>query len=71
VKSLAEKIRQKTGLKEDGVRLIEQALGGIESNRPPLLAFNKLETPSERSEHFGLMKPLERSLYGFSQSNCP
>jgi uncharacterized protein (TIGR02391 family) len=65
VKNLAEKIRQKTGLKEDGVRLIEQALGGIESNRPPLLAFNKLETCSERSEHLGLMNLLKGLFMAF------
>jgi len=65
VKSLADKIRQKTGLKEDGVKLIEQALGGIESHRLPLLAFNKLETQSERSEHLGLMNLLKGLFMAF------
>jgi len=65
VKSLADKIRQKTGLKEDGVKLIEQALGGIESHKLPLLAFNKLETQSERSEHLGLMNLLKGLFMAF------
>ena len=51
-KSVAEKIRQKTGLTSDGAELVDQAFG-LKSG--PKLAFNTLQTESEQSEHTGLM----------------
>jgi uncharacterized protein (TIGR02391 family) len=51
-KSVADKIRQKTGLSGDGAELVDQAFG---MKLGPKLAFNKLETESEQSEHTGLM----------------
>ena len=60
-KSVAEKIRQKTGLTSDGSQLVEDAFAlrsGI-----PLLAFNSLRTESEQSEHKGLMS-LMKGMFG-------
>jgi uncharacterized protein (TIGR02391 family) len=42
VKSLAEKLRERTGLVDDGGTLIDRALGGS----PPMLAINTLKTES-------------------------
>ncbi|HEY9685408.1 MAG TPA: TIGR02391 family protein [Coleofasciculaceae cyanobacterium] len=57
-KSVAEKIRSKTGLTSDGSILVDEALGlgkvGI-----PRLAFNKLTTETEQSEHKGIMNLLK------------
>jgi uncharacterized protein (TIGR02391 family) len=52
-KSVAEKIRSKTGLSSDGSQLVDEAFGL--SAGLPRLAFNTLQTPTERSEHVGLM----------------
>lgn len=54
-KSVADKIREKSGLTSDGNRLVDEAFGGD----PPLLAFNTLQTETERSEHKGLMNLLK------------
>jgi uncharacterized protein (TIGR02391 family) len=58
-KSVADKIRQKSGLTEDGAELVDRAFGG----NTPILAFNTLQTPTERSEHTGLMN-LIKGLFG-------
>jgi len=58
-KSVADKIREKTGLTSDGAKLVDEAFGGKE----PLLAFNTLQTETERSEHTGLMN-LMKGLFG-------
>lgn len=57
-KSVAEKIRAKTGLTEDGAELVDLAFALGKSNMP-LLAFNTLQTETERSEHTGLMNLLK------------
>lgn len=60
-KSVAEKLREKTGLVSDGAPLVDEALGlgkGL-----PRLAFNSLTTDSERSEHTGLMN-LMKGVFG-------
>jgi uncharacterized protein (TIGR02391 family) len=59
-KSVAEKIRQKTNLTGDGADLVDQAFG---LKNGPMLAINKLETDSERSEHTGFMN-LVKGLFG-------
>ena len=41
-KSIAQKLRERTGLALDGARLVEEALG-IENGRTPLLAWNTLD----------------------------
>jgi uncharacterized protein (TIGR02391 family) len=61
-KSVAEKLRQKTGLVSDGAALVDGALG-IGQAGHPRLAFNSLRTDSERSEHTGLMN-LIKGLFG-------
>lgn len=48
-KSVADKIRQRTGLSDDGGVLVDRALGG----EIPLLAINSLKTDSEKSEQKG------------------
>ncbi len=60
-KSVAEKLRAKTGLTGDGAPLVDDTLGA--SNGLPRLAFNTLRTDSERSEHTGLASLL-RGMFG-------
>lgn len=48
-KSIAAKLRDKTGLTEDGGLLVDRALGGDR----PMLAINSLSTESEKSEQKG------------------
>ena len=47
-KSVADRIRELTGLKADGAALVDEATS-LKSGQP-ILAFNDLETESERSE---------------------
>ncbi len=61
-KSVADKIREKSGLTSDGSRLVDGAFGRGRSGTP-LLAFNSLQTETERSEHTGLMN-LMKGLFG-------
>jgi uncharacterized protein (TIGR02391 family) len=61
-KSVAEKIRQKSGLTSDGARAVDEAFG-LGLTGVPLLAFNTLQTETERSEHAGLMNLL-KGLFG-------
>jgi uncharacterized protein (TIGR02391 family) len=53
VKSVAEKIREKTGLPGDGEDLIGPALA-LGKTGVPMLAFNSLRTDTEQSEQKGL-----------------
>lgn len=48
-KSLGQKLRDRTGLSDDGATLVERALSGDK----PMLAINTLSTESERSEQRG------------------
>lgn len=61
-KSVAEKIRQLSGLTSDGAALVDEAFGTGKALHPRL-AFNSLTTESERSEHTGLMN-LMKGLFG-------
>jgi len=56
-KSIASKIRQKTDLTSDGSELVDEAFSF--KNKLPLLALNKLETESEKSEQKGFMNLLK------------
>lgn len=58
-KSIANKIREKSGLISDGSRLVEDAFGG----HNPLLGFNTLRTETEQSEQSGLMN-LIKGIFG-------
>lgn len=51
-KSVADKIRQKSGLFLDGSELVD-ACFGLGKEKRPLMAFNTLRTLSEESEHKG------------------
>jgi uncharacterized protein (TIGR02391 family) len=61
-KSVADKIRAKTGLTEDGAPLVDVAFG-MGRAAMPYLAFNSLRTESEQSEHSGLMN-LMKGMFG-------
>lgn len=61
-KSVAQKLRDKAGLLADGNVLAEEALASGK-NGHPRLAFNSLQTESERSEQAGLMN-LIKGLFG-------
>jgi uncharacterized protein (TIGR02391 family) len=52
-KSVADKIRARSGYRSDGARLVDDAFGL--SSGVPALALNKLSSETERSEHVGLM----------------
>lgn len=54
-KSIAEKIRNRTGLGSDGPELVDAAFGGSQ----PLLGLNSLRTETERSEQRGLVNLLK------------
>jgi len=58
-KSIAEKIRQRTGLTDDGSALVDRAFAGD----PPVLAINPLTTESHRSEQKGFAN-LVRGTFG-------
>ena len=59
VKSVADKIRSRTGLLEDGGSLVDRALSGS----PPMLAINSLIGESEQSEQKGFAN-LVRGTFG-------
>lgn len=61
-KSVAEKIRTKTGLTGDGSELVDHAFG-LGKVGMPFLAFNTLQTDAEISEHTGLMN-LMKGVFG-------
>lgn len=60
-KSVADKIRTRTGLTTDGAALVDDACGI--SSGMPALAFNMLQTETEKSEHKGLAT-LTRGMFG-------
>lgn len=59
VKSVADKVRSRTGLTDDGVALVDRAFSGD----PPMLAINPLKTESEKSEQKGFANLL-RGTFG-------
>jgi uncharacterized protein (TIGR02391 family) len=59
VKSVADKLRARTGLTDDGGPLVDRALTGD----PPMLAINPLKTESEKSEQKGFANLL-RGTFG-------
>jgi uncharacterized protein (TIGR02391 family) len=61
-KSVAQKIRDKSGLSADGSELVDAAFG-IGKKLYPVLAFNSLSNDSEKSEHNGLMN-LMKGFFG-------
>lgn len=71
-KSLAERLRQMTGLVADGHSLVDQAMGNS-NGRMPLLALNTLRTDTERSIHTGVVNMLKGvfSLYRNPTAHTP
>jgi uncharacterized protein (TIGR02391 family) len=61
-KSVADKIRARTGLTGDAAELVDRAFG-LGKVGMPFLAFNSLRTDTERSEHSGLMN-LMKGVFG-------
>lgn len=61
-KSVADKIRSKSGLTGDGSPLVDQAFG-LGRDSIPFLAFNALRNDTEASEHAGLMN-LMKGMFG-------
>lgn len=61
-KGLGERIREMTGLWEDGAQLADKAFGLGQSGLP-VVAFNALQTESERSEQSGLAN-LMKGVFG-------
>jgi uncharacterized protein (TIGR02391 family) len=59
VKSVADKLRARTGLTDDGAPLVDRALAGD----PPMLAINHLKSESEKSEQKGFANLL-RGTFG-------
>lgn len=55
VKSVADKMRSRTGLSDDGAALVDRTLSGS----PPMLAINALETKSEQDEQKGFANLLK------------
>jgi len=51
-KSVAEKLRQKSGFTSDGAELVDECFG-LGKDKRPMLAFNTLLTSSDESEHKG------------------
>jgi|GEM_PF-3442982 len=60
---VAEKARSKAGIEGDGHALVDAAFG--KGQGIPLLAFNSLQTESERSEHQGLMSLMKGTFSAF------
>jgi uncharacterized protein (TIGR02391 family) len=52
-KSVAQKLRDRTGLTSDGGTLVSEALS-IQGGKTPLLAWNTLTTENEKNEHRGV-----------------
>lgn len=71
-KSVAEKLRQKSGYLSDGSDLVEESLS-LGKECKPMLAFNTLTTPSEQSEHKGFANFLKGffSLYRNPKAHNP
>jgi uncharacterized protein (TIGR02391 family) len=63
-KSVADKIRTRTGLQSDGAALVDHAFG-LGAAGMPFLAFNSLQSETERSEHTGMMNLMKGMFSSF------
>ncbi len=61
-KSVADKIRSLSGLTSDGAQLVDEAFG-LRHGGLPCVAFNSLQTETERSEHRGFVN-LMKGMFG-------
>ena len=62
VKSVADKLRSRTGLADDGASLVDHAFAGD----PPMLAINPLETEPEKGEQRGFANLVKGTFGMFS-----
>ena len=65
-KSVADKLRARTGLNEDGGKLVDQALGG----KNPILIINDFQTESEKSEQSGFANLIKGAFGMFRNSTA-
>lgn len=63
-KSVADKIRQRTGLNSDGAALVDEAFA-LGKTGIPALAFNSLRTETERNEQTGMMNLMKGMFSAF------
>jgi uncharacterized protein (TIGR02391 family) len=68
VKSIAEKIRSRSGVSSDGAPLIDAAFGI--GNGMPLLAFNSLKMEAQQSEQKGLINLLKGTFGTFRNTTA-
>ncbi|WP_262966872.1 TIGR02391 family protein [Methylobacter psychrophilus] len=66
VKSVADKLREQTGLTDDGTTLVDRALSGDK----PMLAINPLKTESEKSEQKGFANLLRGTFSMFRNTTA-
>ncbi len=69
VKSVAEKLRSRTGLTSDGAALVDEALASGKVGHPRL-ALNALMTESERNEQSGLMSIIKGLFSAFRNTTA-
>ena len=63
-KSVADKIRQQSGLTSDGAQLVDDAFA-LGKTGIPLLAFNSLQTDTERNEQNGMINLMKGMFSAF------
>jgi uncharacterized protein (TIGR02391 family) len=63
-KSVADKIRQQSGLTSDGAQLVDEAFA-LGKTGIPLLAFNSLQTDTERNEQNGMINLMKGMFSAF------
>lgn len=66
VKSIADKIRSRTGLTDDGAALVDRAFGGD----PPMLAINPLASESGKGEQRGFVHLLKGTFSMFRNTTA-
>jgi uncharacterized protein (TIGR02391 family) len=64
---VAEKLRTRTALSDDGATLVDRALSGD----PPMLAINSLRTDSEKGEQRGFANLVKGTFGMFRNPTAP
>jgi uncharacterized protein (TIGR02391 family) len=68
-KSVADKIRQQSGLTSDGAQLVDDAFA-FGKTGIPLLAFNSLRTDTERNEQNGMINLMKGMFSAFRNTTA-
>jgi uncharacterized protein (TIGR02391 family) len=68
-KSVAEKLRGRTGVMSDGSKLVDEVFGSGTVGMP-FLAFNTLTTETERNEHTGMMNMMKGMFSAFRNTTA-